>query len=53
MSKKSPKTRQGIVYSTKPDFNYAYNEIPETVTLPLQQQNLIVQINIKHRMPVY
>ena len=52
MSKKkknSHKNREGIVYSTNPDFNYFENIPGLQDTLPNQQQNLIVRIDRKHR----
>lgn len=36
----SKKNRNGIVYSTNPDFQYHSNEQPEAETLPPAQQNL-------------
>ena len=47
MSKKKNVT--GIVYSTKPDFDYTYNNISEAETLPPQQQELRIFIEKKHR----
>ena len=47
MSKKDKPA--GIVYSTNLDFNYQYNEDPEAVTLPPQQQNLRVMLDRKQR----
>ncbi|HNX43993.1 MAG TPA: translation initiation factor [Bacteroidales bacterium] len=47
MPKKSRPT--GVVYSTNPDFEYRYNEIPETETLPPRMQNLRVTLDRKQR----
>ena len=47
--KKSHKDREGIVYSTNPDFNYFENVPGLQATLPNQQQNLIVSLDRKHR----
>jgi translation initiation factor 1 len=41
--------RQGVVYSTNPDFSYQTNEDGETATLPPQQQLLRVQLDKKQR----
>jgi translation initiation factor 1 len=41
--------RQGVVYSTNPDFSYQTNEDGETATLPPQQQQLRVQLDKKQR----
>lgn len=52
MSKKkknSHKQREGVVYSTNPDFNYFENIPGLQSTLPNEQQNLIVRIDKKHR----
>ena len=47
MAKK--KKRDGIVYSTNPDFDYQYDEEEGTKTLPPQQQKLIVVVDRKQR----
>ncbi len=41
--------RQGVVYSTNPDFAYLSNESGEAATLPPQQQQLRVQLDKKQR----
>ncbi|WP_426061998.1 translation initiation factor [Hymenobacter sp. B1770] len=41
--------RQGVVYSTNPDFTYQTNEIEAATTLPHQQQQLRVQLDKKQR----
>jgi translation initiation factor 1 len=41
--------RQGVVYSTNPDFSYKSDEPNETATLPPQQQQLRVQLDKKQR----
>ena len=46
MAKKNDwKKRDGVVYSTESNFNYAYNQENETETLPPQQQNLRVLLD--------
>jgi translation initiation factor 1 len=46
MSKKNDwKKRDGVVYSTSSEFNYAYQQNEEASTLPPQQQNLKVQLD--------
>lgn len=40
--------REGIVYSTNPDFDYGSNE-PSQTTLPNQQQNLRLMLDKKQR----
>ena len=52
MSKKknnSYKNREGVVYSTNPDFNYSNHMPGLQATLPSAQQNLIVKIDRKQR----
>ena len=47
---KADKTqRQGVVYSTNPDFSYQTDEPAATTTLPPQQQQLRVQLDKKQR----
>ena len=41
--------RQGVVYSTNPDFAYQTNEEVGTTTLPPEQQQLRVQLDKKQR----
>lgn len=41
--------RQGVVYSTNPDFAYQSDEPAPAVTLPPQQQQLRVQLDKKQR----
>ena len=41
--------RQGVVYSTNPDFTYQSNEQGEAATLPPNQQQLRVQLDKKQR----
>jgi translation initiation factor 1 len=47
--KNSHKNREGVVYSTDPNFNYFENLSGLQATLPNQQQNLIVRLDRKHR----
>jgi len=49
MTKKSKKNRDGVVFSTDPDFQYSYNENEQLNTLPPQQQNLKVVLDKKSR----
>lgn len=49
MSEKKKKNREGIVYSTDPDFAYQYDEQTGPGTLPPQQQNLKVMLDKKAR----
>jgi translation initiation factor 1 len=49
MSKKKPKDREGVVYSTNPDFEYNYEVESETETLPAAQQNLRLLLDKKAR----
>ncbi|MGI4866419.1 MAG: translation initiation factor [Janthinobacterium lividum] len=41
--------RQGVVYSTNPDFSYQNNDETAVTTLPPQQQQLRVQLDKKQR----
>lgn len=41
--------REGVVYSTNPDFEYQDNTEETAATLPPQQQNLRVQLDKKAR----
>jgi translation initiation factor 1 len=43
------KHRNGIVYSTDPDFNYDHGEEEEVETLPLHEQQLKVILDTKRR----
>lgn len=46
MAKKNDwKNREGVVYSTSSDFNYAYQHQEEATTLPPQQQQLRVLLD--------
>jgi translation initiation factor 1 len=47
--KTNKKDREGVVYSTNPDFEYQETGNEEAVTLPPQQQNLRVQLDKKSR----
>ncbi len=42
-------SRQGVVYSTNPDFAYHDDQPAPTATLPPQQQQLRVQLDKKQR----
>lgn len=43
------KGKINVVYSTKPDFNYQYEEEEEQTTLPPEKQNLRVTLDSKQR----
>jgi translation initiation factor 1 len=43
------KARLGVVYSTNPDYHYETGDKQEAVSLPPQQQNLIVMLDKKQR----
>ncbi|MFO0359002.1 MAG: translation initiation factor [Flavobacteriales bacterium] len=50
MTKKNDwKNREGVVYSTKSDFEFTYDAGKEENTLPPQQQNLKVQLDTSGR----
>ena len=46
---KNNQSRQGVVYSTNPEFSYQTDAAGETATLPPQQQQLRVQLDKKQR----
>lgn len=46
---KNRKRRDGIVFSTDPDFEYRYEEQEQADTLPPRQQRLRVEIDRKQR----
>jgi translation initiation factor 1 len=46
---KDQSRRQGVVYSTNPDFSYQSDEPAAATTLPPQQQQLRVQLDKKQR----
>ena len=46
---KKEKNREGVVYSTDPDFEYQYDAPEEPETLAPNQQNLRVQLDKKAR----
>ena len=47
--KASKTQRQGVVYSTNPEFSYQTDEENTPATLPAQQQQLRVQLDKKQR----
>ncbi|WP_020533591.1 translation initiation factor [Flexithrix dorotheae] len=49
MGRKNKKNREGVVYSTNPDFEYNYDEVPEQETLPPNQQKLKITLDKKAR----
>ncbi len=49
MADKSKKGREGVVFSTNPDFEYQYESEEQLNTLPPQQQNLKVMLDKKAR----
>lgn len=46
---KNKKNREGVVFSTNPDFEYEYQQEEYVQTLPPPQQNLRVQLDKKAR----
>jgi translation initiation factor 1 len=46
---KNKKNRDGVVFSTNPDFEYDYQQDESIATLPPQQQDLRVQLDKKAR----
>ena len=49
MESKKHKNRNGVVYSTNPDFDYSYSYKNEQDTLPPNEQDLRVQLDKKSR----
>jgi translation initiation factor 1 len=49
MADKNKKGREGVVFSTNPDFEYQYQGEEQTQTLPPQQQNLKIMLDKKAR----
>ena len=49
MRDKNKKGRDGVVFSTNPDFEYKYEAEDQATTLPPQQQNLKVMLDKKAR----
>jgi len=49
MSKPNKKNREGIVFSTDPEFNYEYRQEEATDTIPPFQQKLRVTLDRKQR----
>lgn len=49
MRDKNKKDRDGVVFSTNPDFEYKYEEEEQATTLPSHQQNLKVMLDKKAR----
>jgi translation initiation factor 1 len=49
MSQRSHRERVNVVFSTKPDYKYEYEESREPSTLPNNQQDLRVLIDRKQR----
>ena len=49
MSKQNRKGREGVVFSTNPEFEYRHEDEEQAQTLPPQQQKLTVQLDKKQR----
>lgn len=49
MAGKKKNNREGIIYSTDPEYTYQFNDHEENATLPPQQQNLKVMLDKKAR----
>ena len=49
MSRKKNRSRQGVVYSTDPNYQYHESDDSEPPTLPISQQDLRVQLDKKSR----
>lgn len=50
MQQKKHKNRDGVVYSTNPDFTYNYNdETPEEEAVPVSKESLKVLLDTKSR----
>jgi translation initiation factor 1 len=49
MSKQNHKNREGVVYSTNPDFEYTENTFEETDTLMPDKQQLRISLDTKSR----
>lgn len=49
MAGKKKNNREGIIYSTDPEYTFQFNDHEETATLPPQQQNLKVMLDKKAR----
>lgn len=47
--KDDKKNRVNIIYSTNPDFNYEYQQGPESETLAPEKQNLRVSLDSRQR----
>lgn len=45
----SKKNRQGVVYSTNPDFDYQHRQLAQAETLPANQQKLRVELDKRSR----
>jgi translation initiation factor 1 len=49
MGKKNKRNREGVVYSTDPDYDYRYKEEEEPEELPENQQQLRILLDRKKR----